>query len=264
MSTAGKAGPMPALFVGHGSPMNAIEDTALRRTWQTIAARLPRPRAILCISAHWETDGSFIGAAEHPATLHDFHGFPRALFDVRYPAPGDPALARKIAEQVRETRLHLDATRGLDHGVWSVLTAMYPDADIPVLPLSLSSRRPGAWHYALGQELAALRDDGVLLLGSGNIVHNLRYFKPGASEPLPWALRFDEDLRERILERHHEGLLGYETLGPDALLAIPTPEHYLPLLYILGAQRDDDSVELFNEVVLGGISMTSVLVGAEG
>lgn len=262
MSTVGNADPMPALFVGHGSPMNAIEDTPFRRTWQTIATRFPRPRAIVCISAHWETDGSCIGAAGQPATIHDFHGFPRALFDVRYPAPGDPALARKIVERITETRVHLDAMRGLDHGVWSVLKTMYPEADIPVLPFSLSSRRPGAWHYALGQQLAALRDDGVLLLGSGNIVHNLRYFKPGTSEALPWAVRFDEDLRERIQEGHHEGLLGYETLGPDALLAIPTPEHYLPLLYILGAQREGERVELFNEAVLGGISMTSVLVGA--
>lgn len=262
MSTAAGAGVMPALFVGHGSPMNAIEDTVFRRTWQDLGTKIPRPRAILCISAHWETDHTSVGAAEQPATIHDFHGFPRALFDVRYPAPGDPALARRVTELVQETRIHLDPSHGIDHGAWSVLSAMYPDADIPVLQLSLASRRPGAWHYAIGQELSALREEGVLLMGSGNIVHNLRYFKPDKPEPLDWALRFDEDLRERILEGHHEGLMGYETLGPDALLAIPTPEHYLPLLYILGAQRDEDSVELFNTEVVGGISMTSVLLGA--
>ncbi len=263
MSTAGGTGTLPAVFVGHGSPMNAIEDTPFRRSWQALGRRLPRPRAIVCISAHWETDGSHVGAAEQPATIHDFHGFPRALFELRYPAPGDPLLARRIGDLVQETRVHLDPQRGLDHGAWSVLSAMYPAADIPVLQLSLASRRPGAFHYALGRELSALRDEGVLLLGSGNIVHNLRYFKYSEQAPLDWAQRFDEDIRERILEGHHEGLLGYETLGPDALLAIPTPEHYLPLLYILGAQRPGEAVELLNEQVIGAISMTSVLIGVE-
>ncbi|ODS63290.1 MAG: 4,5-DOPA dioxygenase extradiol [Arenimonas sp. SCN 70-307] len=254
-------GPMPVLFLGHGSPMNAIEDNAWRRAWQALGRRLPRPKAILCISAHWETQGVYVGSAEKPDTIHDFRGFPKALFDVRYPAPGSPELAHRVAELVTSPRVHLDSHRGLDHGVWSVLQPMFPEADIPVVPLSLSSLQPGAWHYDLARQLDPLRDEGVLVVGSGNIVHNLRYWRLGQTEPLDWAQRFDEDIAERIAEGHHEGMMGYETLGPDALLAIPTPEHYLPLLYALGLQRDEDSVEFINADVVGPISMRSVLIG---
>lgn len=262
MSAASMPGPMPVLFLGHGSPMNAIEDNAWRRSWQALGRRLPRPKAILCISAHWETQGVYVGSAEHPETIHDFRGFPKALFDVRYPAPGSPALAHRVAELVRTPRVHFDSHRGLDHGVWSVLQPMYPEADIPVVPLSLSSQQPGAWHYDLARQLDPLRDEGVLVVGSGNIVHNLRYWRMGQAEPLDWAQRFDEDIAERIAEGHHEGMMGYETLGPDALLAVPTPEHYLPLLYVLGLQREGDAVEFINEDVVGPISMRSVLIGA--
>lgn len=261
MTAASSAAPMPVLFLGHGSPMNAIEDTPWRRTWQALGRRLPRPKAILCISAHWETQGVYVGSADKPETLHDFRGFPKALFDVRYKAPGSPALAHRVAELVASPRVHLDPHRGLDHGVWSVLQPMYPEADIPVVPLSLSSLQPGAWHYDLARQLDPLRDEGVLVVGSGNLVHNLRYWRPDRPEPLDWAARFDEEIAERIAEGHHEGLLGYETLGPDALLSIPTPEHYLPLLYVLALQREGDPVEFLNAEVTGPISMRSVLVG---
>ncbi len=252
---------MPVLFLGHGSPMNAIEDNAFRRSWQALALRLPRPKAILCISAHWETRGVYVTATDTPETIHDFYGFPKALFDVRYRAPGSPELAHRVAELLSPTtRVHLDPGRGLDHGVWSVLGPMYPDANIPVVQLSLSILHPGAWHYDLAKALAPLRDEGVLVVASGNIVHNLRLFRPGQPTP-DWAVRFDEDIADRIAERHHEGMLGYETLGADALMSIPTPEHYLPLLYVLALQRDDDDVSFFNEVVMGSISMRSVVIG---
>ena len=254
--------PMPVAFLGHGSPMNAIEDNELRRAWQALGRRLRRPEAILCVSAHWETRGVYVTGAERPDTIHDFNGFPRALFDVRYPAPGSPALARRVAELLEPAaRVHIDPSRGLDHGAWGVLQPMFPEADIPVVQLSLSVLQPGAWHYDLARHLAPLRDEGVLVLASGNIVHNLRLFRYQQSEPLDWALRFDEDVAEHIETRHHEGLLGYETLGSDALLAIPSPEHYLPLLYALALQREDDPVEFFNARVTSAISMRSVLIG---
>ncbi|HEY7873156.1 MAG TPA: 4,5-DOPA dioxygenase extradiol, partial [Rudaea sp.] len=178
---------MPALFVGHGSPMNALEDNAFTRGWQDAARRISRPRAIVCISAHWETRGVYAGATPTPETIHDFYGFPKALFDVRYPAPGDPALALQIAQTVKSAKIHIDPGRGIDHGVWSVLRIMYPQADIPVLQLSLDTTQPGAFHHALGRDLAPLRDDGVLVMGSGNIVHNLRLFDFHATRPADWA-----------------------------------------------------------------------------
>lgn len=261
MSAASMSGPMPVVFLGHGSPMNAIEDNAWRRSWQDLGRRLPRPKAILCVSAHWETQGVYVSAAEKPETIHDFHGFPKALFDVRYRAPGSPELAHRVADLVRTPHVHLDHKRGLDHGAWGVLAPMYPEADIPIVQLSLSSLQPGAWHYDLAKQLAPLRDEGVLVVGSGNIVHNLRLWRPGMAEGYDWAQRFDEDIADRIAEGHHEGMLGYETLGPDALLAIPSPEHYLPLLYILALQRDGEPVEFFNDQVASSISMRSLLIG---
>jgi 4,5-DOPA dioxygenase extradiol len=261
MSAASSSGPMPALFVGHGSPMNAIEDSPFRRGWQAMGKRLPRPKAILCVSAHWETEGVYVSSAAQPDTIHDFRGFPKALFEVKYPAPGSPELAHRVAELIEGPRVHLDPQRGLDHGAWSVLTAMYPEADIPVVQLSLHTLQPGAWHYDLARQLQPLRDEGVLVMGSGNIVHNLRYWRPDMREPYDWAARFDEDIAERIAEGHHEGMLGYETLGPDALLAIPSPEHYLPLVYVLALQREDEPVEFFNDQVSASISMRSVLIG---
>jgi 4,5-DOPA dioxygenase extradiol len=253
---------MPVLFLGHGSPMNAIEDNAYRRSWEALGKRLRRPKSILCVSAHWETRGVYVTGSEHPETIHDFNGFPRALFEVRYPAPGSPELARRVADLLDPVRVHIDPNRGLDHGAWSVLRPMSPDADIPVVQLSLSVLQPGAWHYDLARALAPLRDEGVLVVASGNIVHNLRLFKYKDTAPLDWALRFDEDVAEHIATGHHDGLLGYETLGSDALLAIPTPEHYLPLLYVLALQREGDPVEFFNDVVQSAASMRSVLIGS--
>jgi len=253
----------PALFVGHGSPMNAIEDSAFRRGWAELGRKLPRPEAIVCVSAHWETEGVFLTGAEAPTTIHDFYGFPRELFAVRYPAPGQPALALRVATMLGGVRAAVDPARGLDHGCWSVLVAMYPEADVPVVQLSLDSRQPGSFHYALAKELRPLRDDGVLILGSGNLVHNLRLADFGLDGGYDWAVRFDALVRERIAAGDHAALAAWGELGPDARLSIPTPEHYLPLLYALGVQQPGDAVRLFNAAtVLGSISMTSVRIGS--
>jgi 4,5-DOPA dioxygenase extradiol len=252
---------LPALFVGHGSPMNALEDNVFTRGWQDAARHIPTPRAILCISAHWETRGVYVGATDRPETIHDFYGFPRALFDVRYPAPGDPALARHVAQIVAGTRVHLDAGRGIDHGVWSVLKLMYPDADIPVVQWSLDSARPGPFHYQLGQELRVLRDEGVLILGSGNIVHNLRLFRFNDPAPADWAARADAAVCAAIRSGDHAALMDWPALGADVGLAVPSPEHFLPLLYVLAQQREGDKIHIFNNAVTSAISMTSVQVG---
>jgi 4,5-DOPA dioxygenase extradiol len=252
---------MPALFIGHGSPMNALEDNMFTRGWRDVAATLPRPRAILCISAHWESRGTWVQAAAAPQTIHDFRGFPQALFDVRYPAPGDPALARRIAAMIKSVKVEKTQDWGLDHGAWSVLRVLFPHADIPTLQLSIDSAQPGAFHYALGRELAALRDDGVLILGSGNIVHNLRTLNFRDPRPTDWAVRFDDAVRARIAEHEHADLIDWTRLDAQAALAVPTPEHYLPLLYVLGAQRADDALRIFNAGYFSTISMTCVQVG---
>ena len=212
---------MPALFVGHGSPMNAIEDNAWRRAWAAAARAIPRPKAVLCVSAHWETAGVAVSASGRPETIHDFYGFPDELFAVEYPAPGDPALCETVAALVKSAPVALDPDRGLDHGAWSVLCAMYPDADVPVVQLSLATRRPAAFHYALGRELAPLRDQGILVLGSGNIVHNLGVIDFRRRGGYDWAVRFDRAVRERILARDHAALVDYETLDAAAALAGP-------------------------------------------
>ena len=252
---------MPALFIGHGSPMNALEDNAFTRGWQDAARRIPRPRAILCVSAHWETRGVYVGGTATPETIHDFYGFPKALFDVRYPAPGDPVLAARIVQTVKNTKVHIDPGRGIDHGVWSVLRIMYPQADIPVLQLSLDSARPGDFHHALGRELVPLRDDGMLILGSGNIVHNLRLFDFHASAPTDWAARADATLRARIESGDHAGLIEWVGLGPEVALGVPTPEHYLPLLYTMALRSDGEPIRFFNERVISALSMTCVQIG---
>lgn len=256
---------LPALFVGHGSPMNAIEDNAFRRGWQAIARTLPRPDAILCVSAHWETSGVRVTASERPETIHDFFGFPAALFDVRYPAPGSPELAAEVGKLLSEDKdpVEPDPERGLDHGAWSVLCAMYPDADVPVAQLSLNARRPPAWHGALGRRLAPLRNRGVLLLGSGNIVHNLAAIDVRRKDGYDWAIRFDAEIAERLRDDDRDGLFRYRELGPDADRAVPTPEHYLPVLYAAAVREPGESVDFFNQAIVGGsIAMRSFVVGS--
>ena len=265
---------MPVLFVGHGNPMNAIERNEFYRSWQELGRKLPKPKAVLCISAHWETRGVYVTATEVPETIHDFYGFPKALFDVQYPAPGDPLLAQRVAQLISTPQIRLDPGRGLDHGAWSVLVAMYPAADIPVVQLSLDTSQPGKFHYVLARGLAPLRDEGVLIMGSGNMVHNLRLFSFHDQQPSPWAAACDATLRQgsrdlpggatlrqRIMDRDHESLMDYDSLGPDARLAVPTPEHYFPLLYALALQEAAESASFFNERVMSAISMTSVLIG---
>jgi 4,5-DOPA dioxygenase extradiol len=251
---------MPALFLGHGSPMNAIEDNRWRRGWAEAAAALPHPKAILCVSAHWETHGLAVTSSAAPETIHDFFGFPQALFDVRYPAPSSPDLAARTAQLLAPAPVRLDPVRGLDHGAWSVLIAMYPDADVPVAQLSLDRNLTPRDHYALARALAPLRDEGVLVVGSGDIVHNLRadFRKPA---PLDWALRFNEEAKRLILTGEHQGLIDYRTLGPDAEASINSAEHYLPLLYVLALQEPGEPVSFFNDDVFAAISMTSVRVG---
>ena len=252
---------MPVLFVGHGNPMNAIERNGFHRGWEEMGRKLPAPKAILCVSAHWETRGVAVMASAKPETLHDFLGFPKALFDVRYPAPGDVPLARRTADLLATAKPRLDFEWGLDHGAWSVLLAMYPEADVPVIQLSLDTGKPAAFHCDLARQLAPLRDEGVLILGSGNLVHNLRLFDFGDPTPAAWASRFEAEVRRRIESRDHAALVAFETLGPDARRAIPTPEHYLPLLYALALQDPTEPVRFFNQAVLSSISMTSVLIG---
>ena len=253
---------MPVLFIGHGTPMNALEDNPYTRAWRDLGLRLPRPRAILAISAHWETKGVLITAAERPRTIHDFYGFPPALYAMEYPAPGDPQLARTIAQMLApHARADLDSW-GLDHGTWSVLQAMYPRADIPVLQISMDIRLGPQDHYRIGQALKSLRDQGVLILGSGDIVHNLRLFdrRPGAQTP-EWSVNFNDLVKDKIMAGDDQALVDYAAL-PDVRMAFPEPEHFQPLLYVLGARDIGEPVEFLTDEVVGTVSMTSVLIGA--
>jgi 4,5-DOPA dioxygenase extradiol len=252
---------MPVLFVGHGSPMNAIEDNPFSQAWQAAGRALPRPKAILCISAHWETRGTQVTTMQQPRTIHDFMGFPRALFEVQYPAPGAPDLAEQIRQVVKTADVQPDLTWGLDHGTWSVLSRMYPKADVPVVQLSLDRTRPPADHYALGQQLRELRQEGVLIVGSGNIVHNLRLlvFEDTAYD---WALDFDARVKQWILDGDHEPIIQYQKHGQAAELSVNSAEHYLPLLYILGLQEEGEAVKFFaDQVIYGSLSMRCVQVG---
>jgi len=252
---------MPALFIGHGSPMNAIEDNEFNRGWAAAARDLPCPKAILCVSAHWETRGCFVTAEETPRTIHDFGGFPRALYEMQYPAPGLPEMAGRIAQLAPAAGVQPATNWGLDHGTWSVLCRMYPQADIPVVQLSLDRSQPPDFHYKLGRQLNALRDEGVLIVGSGNIVHNLRLMV-WEDAAFDWAVEFDTQARDWMLADNHESLIHYEALGRSAALAINSAEHYLPLLYILGLKQKDDALSFFNEKLWGGsLSMRCVKVG---
>lgn len=252
---------MPALFVGHGSPINAIEDNRFSLAWAGMGQSLPRPNAIVCISAHWETTQTRVSAAKQPETIYDFGGFPPVLYERRYPAPGSPELARLIWGFVQKTPVQLDRTWGLDHGTWSVLSRMFPEADIPVVQFSLARSQEPALHYALGQELRALRRKGVLIVGSGNVVHNLRVVD-FQDRGYDWAVAFDETLKQLILAGDHDALIHYQNLGQGARLAVPTNEHYLPLLYILALQEEQESLSFFVEgVTMGSISMRSLRIG---
>lgn len=254
-------GRLPALFIGHGSPMNAIEPSDFRRRWEELGRALNQPRAVLCISAHWETDGIALTASPHPETIHDFYGFPQALFDVQYPAPGDRGLVDRTRELLASESVRLDPRRGIDHGVWGVLIAMYPDADVPVVQLSLDRQRSPTAHLAVARKLAPLRDEGILVLGSGNIVHNLRARQFDDPVPADWAMRFDATVRQRITEGDSRAVADFESLDPDARLAVPTPEHYLPLLYPLALREPSEPIAFFNTQVMGALSMTSLIVG---
>ena len=263
MPTAGILGPMPALFVGHGSPMNAIEQNRYSAGWRDLGERIGRPRAILAISAHWYIRGTAVTGDQWPRTIHDFGGFPPALYAVSYPAPGDPALASRVAELGRPTSIGQSTAWGLDHGTWSVLAHMYPAADIPVVQLSIDATQPAGFHYDLGGRLGALREEGVLLFGSGNIVHNLGLvdWRQDAA-PRPWAVAFDTAVADAIEAGRHDQLLDALPESEPGRQAIPTPEHYLPLLYVLGARRANERAELsLRHVELGTISMTSVALG---
>jgi 4,5-DOPA dioxygenase extradiol len=248
---------MPVIFLGHGSPMNAIEENACSRAWEEIGGALPRPKAILCVSAHWETAGSAVTAMERPRTIHDFFGFPPALYEVAYPAPGSPELARRVAGLLGEDAVRMDTAWGLDHGAWSVLRRLFPHADVPVVQLSLDRGKTPAEHYETGRKLRPLRDEGVLVLGSGNVVHNL-----GAAvwrdTAYDWAAAFDARVKEAILAGDHDALVDYGSMGSSARLAVPTEEHYLPMLYVLAAGDPGEAVTFFTETVtLGSISMRS-------
>jgi 4,5-DOPA dioxygenase extradiol len=252
---------MPVVFAGHGSPMNAIEDNEYSRAWEALGKALPKPKAILCISAHWETPGTLLTAMDRPRTIHDFGGFPRQLYEIEYPAPGSPALCSLVQSLVTRNSVNLDLRWGLDHGTWSVLRRMFPQADIPVVQLSLDRTQAPEFHYALGNELAALRKRGVLVIGSGNIVHNLgmAVYEEGAYD---WAVEFDQTVKQLILAGNHAPLIHYSELGRAARLSIPTNEHYLPLLYVLATQEQGEEVRWFNErVTMGSVSMRGLRIG---
>jgi 4,5-DOPA dioxygenase extradiol len=259
-------GKMPVLFIGHGSPMNGIEDNAFSKTWAKLGAEIPKPKAVLVVSAHWLTNGTHITAMEAPKTIHDFGGFPQALFDVQYPAPGNPELALETSKLITSTSVGLDHDWGLDHGTWTVVRHMYPDADIPVLQLSIDYSKPPQYHYDLAKELAALRKKGVLIIGSGNMVHNLRMVAwDKLNEPefgYDWAQEINQVFKEKIVAGDVQSLVQYERLGSAAKLAIPTPDHYYPLLYTLGLQDKTDTIDFFNDKAVGGsLTMTSVKIG---
>ena len=257
---------MPVLFVGHGSPMNGIEDTEFSRRWTQMAKEIPEPVAVLVVSAHWFTNGTKITAMDFPQTIHDFGGFPKALFDVQYPAPGNPKLAAEAAALLHTAHVEMDHDWGLDHGTWTVVRHMYPDAKIPVLQLSIDYTKGADYHLALAKELYSLRKKGVLIIGSGNMVHNLRMVAwDKLSEPsygYDWAVQINEKFKTLITAGRFDELASYDRLGPEARMAIPTPEHYLPLMYTLGLKGAKDATTFFNDKAVGGsLTMTSVKLG---
>jgi 4,5-DOPA dioxygenase extradiol len=257
---------MPVLFIGHGSPMNGIEDTEFSRRWTQMAKEIPTPKAVLVVSAHWFTKGTMITAMDFPKTIHDFGGFPQELFDVQYKAPGSPGLAKETADLLHSAHVELDHDWGLDHGTWTVVRHMYPDANIPVLQLSIDYTKGPQYHYDLAKELQALRKKGVLIIGSGNMVHNLRMVAwdrlNDTEYAYDWASKMNDTFKALIQSGDHKPLVNYQSLGREATLAIPTPEHYLPLLYTLGVKNNKDEVSFFNDKAVGGsLTMTSVKLG---
>lgn len=247
---------MPALFVGHGSPLNAIEDNEFTRSWERLGERLPVPKAILSISAHWFTRGTKTMDDPHPKTVHDFYGFPEELYRIEYGSPGAPAWARATAELVGRGA-QIDNSWGTDHGTWSVLRYMFPKADVPVFQLSVDAAASAAEHYAMGKTLTELRDQGVLIMGSGNVVHNLSLVDWSDEGGVSWADEFDSYIHEAVLARDHQSVIDYRRAGSSARMAVPTPDHFLPLLYVLGTSEESDSIEVFNDArTLGSLSMT--------
>ncbi|HSD63773.1 MAG TPA: 4,5-DOPA dioxygenase extradiol [Ignavibacteriaceae bacterium] len=258
-------GKMPVLFLGHGNPMNAIEENEFVRGWRQVGKTLPKPAAILCISAHWQTRGTFVTAMVRPVTIHDFGGFPPELYEVQYPAPGNPELANETKNIIKKTEVTLDDKWGLDHGAWSVIKHLYPEADVPVIEMSLDYNQPPRFHFELAEELAPLRKKGVLIIGSGNMVHNLRLVAWDKFDEdnysYDWAIEASEKMKKYILEGSNDQLINYKAQGKAYNIAIPTPEHYLPLLYALALKEKNENVNLFNDkAVAGSLTMTSVLI----
>ena len=257
---------MPVLFLGHGSPMNAIEENEFVEGFRNIGKSIPKPDAILCVSAHWETRGTFVTAMEMPRTIHDFGGFPKALFDVQYPAQGSPELANNIKSLITTAHVESDYKWGLDHGAWSVIKHLYPEADVPVIEMSLDYYQTPQYHYDLMKELTSLRKIGVLIIGSGNMVHNLRLVDwdnfDSDNFAFDWALEASEKMNKYILNNDYKNLINYHSQGKAFELAIPTPEHYLPLLYVMALKEENEDIKLFNDkAVAGSLTMTSVKIG---
>jgi len=256
--------PMPVIFFGHGNPMNALQSNEWTEAWAAIGNSMRTPTAIVCVSAHWYLPATLVTATEQPRTIHDFGGFPRELYEINYPAPGLPELAIRVRDLLAPISVGLDNQWGLDHGTWSVLHHVFPDAGVPVIQLSIDKTQPTEFHYELTKHLAPLRDEGVLFIGSGNLVHNLHTYAWGRHkvEPFDWAVRFEECARGLLLAGNHQPLINYESLGTDARLSIPTPDHYLPLIYVLGLQRENDEVSFPVEGFDGGsVSMLCVKIG---
>jgi 4,5-DOPA dioxygenase extradiol len=255
---------MPAIFFGHGNPLNALRRNEWTEGWAALGASVPRPRAVLCVSAHWYLPATLVTAQAAPRTIHDFGGFPPELYEAQYPAPGAPELARRVRDLLAPVEVGLDEQWGLDHGTWSVLCHIFPEANVPVIQLGIDETQPASFHYELGRRLAPLRDEGVLIVGSGNLVHNLHAYGWGRRhvEPYDWAVRFEQLAREALLAGEHSPLIDYEALGRDAMLSAPTPDHYLPLIYVCGARRDGDEVSFPVEGFDGGsVSMLTVRFG---
>lgn len=255
---------MPAIFFGHGNPMNALTRNSYSKGWATVGASIPRPKAVLSISAHWYVPYGAVTAASAPRTIHDFGGFPKELYEVNYPAPGSPELAQRIRDLLSPLPIALDERWGLDHGTWSVLTHVFPNADVPIVQLSINEIQPTRFHYDLGKRLKALREEGILIVGSGNVVHNLNTYAWGNPDvqPFDWAVRFEKHLRELMIKGKDDQVIEYEGLGSDAMLSAPTPDHYLPLLYILGLRKEREAVSFPVQGIEGGsVSMLAVRIG---